>query len=430
MAGENYHHGPELIRIPDEGGIVVDQKMAVTILQGTAPIHLPHADAPARAEFVNKAVMIRTRAQAIAAFGPPTAGYSIPEALHAMFNKDQGVGVGTIIVNNVFDPDVHKDEDDAPDPTKVLPADMVGAIGIDGKRTGFEVAYTCYNKFGFFPRRIIAPRFNGVVGVRQKMQEVANNVKGHAIFDLPAATTVPAAVALRGTTQPFAAASDRAALCFPQLYALDAITGEQTLQPYSQHFAGVWNEVVAREGPQASPSNRAMADVSGTETDVVWVPGRYDTDTNILNENGIITTMTRYGQGLHTWGASSSAWPAVHNTEAWLHAQCVLDAIDDAVLFFMLPYTDRGAVLRRLGLIEERVNAWLATKSSSDDINAWLYGSNFYFDRKKTTAEGIVGAGQVFWKIERQPVGIMHRATIEASTNLAFIDRALGLVAA
>lgn len=427
---ENYHHGPEIIRITEENGVVVDQKMAVTFLIGTAPVHLPHATPQARAPYINQPVIIRSRAQAVAAFGPPTAGYSIPEALEVAFRKDLGQGVGTYIVVNVFDPAVHVTAT-VPDPTKVVAADIVGAIAVDGKRTGLECAYLCYNRFGFFPRRIIAPRFTGLTGVRAKMVEVANNVRGHAIWDMTAGLTIQAAIAARGSAQPFATASDRLAICFPQLRAIDPVTQQLVLQPYSQHFAAIWNRVVSMYGPHYSPSNVALGeDVQDTETDITWMPGRYDTDTNLLNEAGIVTTFTRYGQGLHTWGASSTAWPTVHNTEAWLHAQCVMDAIDDAVLFYMIPFTDRGAVLRRLSLIEERVNAYLATKSGADDLNAWLYGGNFRFDRTKTTAESIVGEGRVYWKLERQPVGIMHRATIEASTNLDFIDQALGLIAA
>lgn len=429
MAGENYHHGPEIIRVDTGDSVVVDQKMAVTWLQGTAPIQDAHATVDARKPFINQPVIIRTWEQAVAAFGEPKVGYSIPQALRSMFNKNEGQGVGTIIVNNVFDPDVHKTGGNVPDPTLVSTADMTGGVAVDGKRSGFDVAMVCYNRFGFFPRRIIAPGFTGVLGIRQKMLEIANRVKGHAIYDMTSGLTIQGAIEARGSAQPFATASGRAVICFPRLYALDAITGEQSLQPYSQHFAGIWNRVIATQGPQHSPSNMAMNDVSGTEIDIVWAPGDYSVDTNLLNENGIVTTMTRYGQGFHTWGASSTLWPTTKNTEAWLHAQVVMDAIDDAVLFYTLPYTDRGAILKRLTIIEERVNAYLASKSGADDLNAWLYGGNFRFDRSKTTAESIVGAGQLFWKLDRQPIGIMHRTTIEASTKLEYVDQALGLVA-
>lgn len=430
MAGENYHHGPEVIRLQGESGVVTDSKMAVVLLVGTAPIHVAHSVVADRAAYIQQPIIIRRRAEAIAAFGDPAeaAGYSIPEALHAAFNKDEGQGVGTYVVVNVFDPATHA-TGGTPDPTRVTSADIIGGINAGGVRTGLELAYVCYNRFGFFPRQILAPRFDGVVGVRQKMLEVANNVKGRAIIDLTAAT-VQGAITARGTAQPFAIASNRVALCFPKLLALDPVTGGQSLQPYSQHFAGLWNRVMASRGPQESPSNLPMSDVSGTEIDIAYMPGRYDTDTNLLNENGIVTTMTRYGQGIHSWGASSASWPTVKDTEAWLHGQVVLDAIDDAVLFYLLPYTDRGAILRRLSMIEERVNKYLATKSGANDEFAWLYGGTFYFDRQKTTAESIIGSGQIFWKLERQPVGIMHRATIQASTNLAFVESALNLVAA
>ena len=100
-----FHHGPEVIEHKDGVTVVRDVKSAVTYVNGTAPIQDVHTTTLARAEFINKRVIVRSRAEAAAAFGEHKAGYTIPAALDAIF--DQGDG-GTIIVNNVFDPDVHK----------------------------------------------------------------------------------------------------------------------------------------------------------------------------------------------------------------------------------------------------------------------------------------------------------------------------------
>jgi phage tail sheath protein FI len=430
MAGENYHHGPEVIERFEGSASVTDVKAAVTYLQGAAPIHLVHDTVEKRAGYVNKNIIIRTPAQAAAAFGPASqaAGYSIPEALAAIFNKDTtGKGAGTIIVNNVFDPDVHKTQNQ-PDPTLVSSADMVGGVDAAGRPKGFDVAYACYNQFGFFPRRVIAPRYTGLAGVREKMLTVANKVRGHAVYDLPPGMTKQAAVEARGVNGAYNTGSNRAVICYPQLSALDPVTGDNTLQPYSQHFAGVWNVAAMQVGPHRSPSNISMPDVAGAETDIYFMPGAYDSDTNLLNEAGIVTTMTYYGSGIHTWGASSAAWPTVKDQMSWLHGRAVADVLEDAILFYTLPFTDQWASPGIVNAVEERVRAYLHTKELAGD--GWLYGSAFSFDRQKNTAEQIANEGRIYYRLSFAVMGIMHRITIESYIDLNFVSTALGLVAA
>lgn len=430
MSGENYHHGPEIVERFEGSASVKDVKAAVTYLQGTAPIHELYETQQARAPYVNQPIVIRTQKQASEIFGDPAdgAGYTIPAALYSIFNKDTtGKGAGTIVVNNVFDPDVHK-TNNVPDPTLVDSAAMVGGIDNAGRPYGLDVAYACYNRFGFFPRRVIAPGFTGLTGVRAKMLTVANKVRGHAIWDLPAGMTKQQAIEARGTNGDYNTASERVAICYPRVKALDPVTGEMTLQPYSQHFAGVWNVAAMQQGPHRSPSNLPMPDVSGTETDIYFAPGAYDTDTNLLNEKGIVTTMTTFGAGMNTWGAHSAKWATVSDQMAWLHARATMDVLEDAILFYMLPYTDQWASPAIVDLVEERIRAYLHTKEPGGD--GWLYGSAFYFDRQRNTAEQIANEGRVYYTLKTAIMGIMHRITIESYIDLNFVRTALGLVTA
>ncbi|WP_457798095.1 phage tail sheath family protein [Methylocystis sp. S23] len=428
MAGENYHHGPEIIENFDGSASVKDVKAAVTYLQGTAPIHALYNTPEARAPYINRPIIIRTQKQASQIFGDPAtaAGYTIPAALYSMFNKDTtGKGAGTIVVNNVFDPDVHKTAG-VPDPTLVDSAAMVGGVDVAGRPYGLDVAFACYNRFGFFPRRVIAPGFTGLAGVREKMLTVANKVRGHTIWDLPAGTTVQQAIETRGVSGAFNTASERVAICYPRVSALDPVTGENTLQPYSQHFAGVWNVAAMQTGPHRSPSNLPMPDVAGTEIDIYFAPGAYDTDTNLLNEKGIVTTMTTFGSGINTWGAHSAKWATVSDQMAWLHARATMDVLEDAILFYMLPYTDNFASPAIVDAVEERIRAYLHTKEPGGD--GWLYGSSFYFDRQRNTAEQIANEGRVYYTLKTAIMGIMHRITIESYIDLNFVNTALGLV--
>ena len=167
-----FHHGPEVIEHKDGVSVVRDVKSAVTYVNGTAPIHLVHDTAAKRAGFINKRVVVRSRAEAAAAFGEHAAGYTIPAALDAIF--DQGDG-GTIIVNNVFDPDTHK-TGTAPDPAVVSVQDINGGISAAGIASGFSGAYECYNTLGYFPKIIIAPGYSPSAVVRSEMDVVASRL--------------------------------------------------------------------------------------------------------------------------------------------------------------------------------------------------------------------------------------------------------------
>jgi uncharacterized protein len=428
-----YHHGPEVIERFEAGRVVRDIKAATMYLVGTAPIHVPHATAGARAGFINTDIVIRKKEDAIAAFGPFSAGagYTIPQALHAIFNKDRGKGVGTIIVRNVFDPDTHKTGAN-PDPTLVTPAEIIGELDIAGKPKGLEAAMYTYGKFGYFPRRIIAPGFSTVLGVRQKMLTVANKVHGHAIADLPMGLTKQGIVQQRGVAQGYQLGDDRLVYCAPHVKALDPVTAEQSLQPYSQHFAGVWNEVVNREegdddgGPAASPSNRKMPDVSGLEIDLAYYPGDYSSDTNFLNEAGIATAnMGQFGSGIVTWGthASSQGGSAETQVTRWLHVRAMYDVFHEAILFSLMPHVDRRGTPQRIEYIEDQVQQYVNRK----ERDGWLYGGRFRFDRTKNTPEEILGEGRFWYRLDGAPIGIQHRITVESYIDLNLVRSALGL---
>ncbi len=64
-----FHHGPEVVEHKDGVSVVRDVKSAVTYVNGTAPIHEVHDTAAKRADYINKRVVIRTRAEGAAAFG-------------------------------------------------------------------------------------------------------------------------------------------------------------------------------------------------------------------------------------------------------------------------------------------------------------------------------------------------------------------------
>jgi phage tail sheath protein FI len=431
-----YHHGPEVIEHFEGGRIIRDIKAATTYLVGTAPIQVVHVTPQARANYIETDIVIRTKEDAVAAFGPfSTPGaYTIPRALFSMFNKDRGRGVGTIIVRNVFNPDVHQAEG-APDPSVVTPAMIIGGLSVAGIPSGLEASRYTYGKFGYFPRRIIAPGYSTTLSVRQAMLTIANKIRAHGICDMPLGTTKQGLVQLRGVAQPYQLGDDRLVYCAPHLMALDPVTSGQSLQPYSQHLAGVWNEVVNREendddgGPAASPSNRKMPDVSGLEIPMQFYPGDYASDTNFLNEAGIATAnMGQFGAGIVTWGAHASSWGATGAAEAtsWLHIRAMYDILHETIQWNLMPYIDRRGTPQRVEYIEDTIQQYINRK----ERDGWLYEGRFTFDRAKNTPEEILGEGRFYYRLDAAPMGIMHRITVESYIDINLIRSALALGAA
>lgn len=88
----NYLHGVETIEVERGARPVKTVKSAVIGLIGTAPIGA-----------VNQTILSLSEKDA-AAFGPALTGFSIPQALNAIYAH----GAGTVIIINVLDPAVHK----------------------------------------------------------------------------------------------------------------------------------------------------------------------------------------------------------------------------------------------------------------------------------------------------------------------------------
>lgn len=432
-----YHHGPEVIERFEAGRVVRDVKAAVLYLIGTAPVHLVHANPAVRAGYIETDIIIRRKEDAVAAFGPfdVPGTWTILTALHAIFNKDRGRGVGTIIVRNIFDPARHLDVNGNPNGAAVETADFVGGLDAAGKPKGLEAVLHTYQRFGFFPRRIIAPRWSHSLSVRQKMLAVANKVRAHAICDIQPGMTFQQLLTARGVDAFYQMGDDRLVYCAPWVKALDRVTGGQSLQPLSIHFAGVWNEVVNREegdddgGPAASPSNRALVDVSDLEIDIPFYPGDVSSATNALNELGIVTAnQGEFGAGIKTWGAHASSQGGSAQTQVtrWLHVRAMYDVLHEAIQWALMPYVDRRGAPGRVDMLEDQIQQYVNRK----ERDGWLYGGRFRFDRAKNTAEEILGEGRFYYRLDGAPMGIMHRITVESYIDLSLIKSALGLNAA
>ncbi|EJX0630333.1 phage tail sheath subtilisin-like domain-containing protein [Salmonella enterica] len=246
----NYLHGVETIEIERGPRPVRTVKSAVIGLIGTAPC------GP-----VNEPVLCLSEADA-AQFGSALSGFSIPQALTAIYAH----GAGTVVVINVLDPAKHLSScsetaffdssgstitaqlshgsvsnvvlrptaagsapydstlwhvnaitgvitwlnSPAPvfdiamasysygDATKVTAADVIGAINTAGQRTGMKLLDDVYNLYGFKPKILIAPVFCTQKSVSTEMIAQAEKLDAIAYIDAPIGTTFSQVLAGRG----------------------------------------------------------------------------------------------------------------------------------------------------------------------------------------------------------------------------------------
>ena len=413
----NFHHGPEVIEHKDGVTLVRDVKSAVTYINGTAPIGEIHLTAEARADYINVRKIIRTPAEAAAAFGPQMAGFTIPQALDAIF--DQGYG-GTIIVNNVFDPDTHVNG-----VGDVTQAELLGGIDANGDASGLSGAYECYNRFGYFPKLLLSAQSSDPV-IRVEMDQVANRLHAIAVCDLPIGLTKQQAVESRGTGGIVNAntSSARTVICYPHVKVADLETGDDRLEPLSQRLVGVMIQTDLTQGYHHSPSNREIRGVVGSEVDINFYPSDYQNDTNFLNEAGIVTCMRSFATGYKVFGNRSAAFPTSSHVENFIHARRILDQIHEAIIFFTMQYVDRIGTVLNIEALEEGVNRYLRRKIG-DGV---LYGGTYVFDREKNTADEIAD-GRFHYKLEVHPISVMERITTHSYVDTKFINNALALAA-
>jgi phage tail sheath protein FI len=408
-----FHHGAEVLFNSTPGG-VREIRSAVTFINGCAPIQDVHATAEERAKYINKLILVRNKKDA-AQFGTAKDGYSIPADLEAIFAKGD---VGTIVVNNVFDPATHLDGDNNPDPSVVTTAEITGAVDIAGNRTGLEKIRECYHHFGFFPKAILCDR-SSLPAVRAAMIAHGNKVRALAVVDMPTGLTPQQAVECRGTegVADFNTDSSRVVICFPHIKVPDSVNGGERLDSLARNYvAALISQDLKYGGPNHSPSNVTIDRATGTEIPIIWEPGDIQSETNLLNAAGICTVRGGYATGINTYGNRSAAFPTSTAQENFIHVQRILDAAHETILFFALEFVDGLAIPENQERFTENVNKWLRTKIGRGE-QSWFYDAKFSLPRALNTDEENAD-GQFKYKLLTKPIGVTERMTVYSEIDL------------
>lgn len=359
-----YKHGVYTYEIPTSIIPPVKSTAGLTVVFGTAPIHL--LDNPADA--VNKAILAYTYSEAVQKVGyiGNFDKYTICEAISSHFAL---FAVSPLVMVNVLDPKKHavegteiidlvkgegvleadgvlkgtvvvKSEDDATtytsdqyelefddygtlhiytsiasrikveyerlDASLVTAADVVGGVSLDGSYTGLELVNTVFPRFREVPGILIAPKYSTNPLVAAVLKAKASNING--LFQAMAFVDVPTDVVTDYTSVPEYKNLNNLddpnlVVCWPKV----SISGVQ--YHMSTQMASLANLVDSEnEGyPYHEPSNNnlqmnASVLVDGTEVLLGLEQANY------LNGQGVVTALNWVG-GWKLWGVRTSCYP-------------------------------------------------------------------------------------------------------------------------
>ncbi|WP_140921079.1 phage tail sheath subtilisin-like domain-containing protein [Limnobaculum xujianqingii] len=297
------------------------------------------------------------------------------------------------------------------DPSKVTPADIIGAVNAAGNRTGLNALEDAYNRYGFFAKLIIAPGFSTLNSVSTELIAAADKYGAMALIDAPIGTTPNQAISGRGPmgTINFATSSDRAILCYPHLKVYDSATNSNFLEPMSQRQAGLMAAKDLERGYWWSPSNTEFKGIVGAERSLSARIDDPNSEVNLLNENGIVTVFNSFGTGLRSWGNRSAAWPSTTHMKNFISVRRVKDIIDESIRYSSLQFVDMPITQAVIDAIVESVNQFFR-KLIGDGA---LLGGECWYDAERNPQTQLE-LGNVLFQYKMTPPPPMERITYES----------------
>lgn len=401
----SFLHGVETIEITKGAKTITTVKTAVVGVIGTAPIE----NVAEENRTINTPTLILNETEAVKYFGNHKAGFTIPQALQAIF--DQGAGIAIVI--NVYNPDKHEAVSD------VKIADINGSIdATTGKRTGMKAFEDCYSMFGYYPKTIIAPVYCEETAVVSEINTICKKIRAIGIVDAPVGATVQDVITGRGPqgTINFNTSSERLVLCYPHLKVYDSTTDSIQLQPYSQRLAGVIAAKDVDKGYHWSPSNTEIQGIVGIERQLTSMINDPTSEVNTLNEAGVVTVFNSYGSGFRTWGNRSAAYPASTFATNFINVRRTADILHESVEYAMLDYMDYPIDNGLIDSICETVNQFIRTLIGR---GALIDGKCSFNQDKNPTTE--LANGHLVFDIEFMPPTPAERITFESFIDIELL---------
>ncbi len=259
-------------------------------------------------------------------FGPSTPGFTIPDALNAIFA--QGDGVGMVIVVNVYDGSISS----PPSPSDIGDSDIVGGVDGNGNKTGIKALLDASSLYGVAPKILIAPGYSSSKTVADALLAVASSLRARVIADSQLGWKDTDIIGYAGEFD-----NHRMILAYPQVRYENLVSETEEIMPASPWVAGVMSRTINTKGFNWSTSNQVILGITGLERPIPYITFHsQDSEANYLNSQNITTIIN--AQGFRVWGDRS-----VSTVSPWLFyaIRQQFDTIEDSIEQGNLSMLDR-----------------------------------------------------------------------------------------
>ncbi|MNW36152.1 hypothetical protein D3C74_131580 [compost metagenome] len=268
-------------------------------------------------------------------------------------------------------------------PDKVTTADIVGGFSEDtGKRAGIELIEEILPKYQLIPDKFIIPGYSKQPTIASAMvakaEDISGVLKSGVIVDIPAETTVSAAIEWKDNND---YGSERMIAAYPKAEYNGVVYNMSTLIAGTTVTTNAANDGVPADSPSNKPImvDRLVRD-DGTEIVIT------KTQADQLNANGIITALNFTGT-FTAWGNRTAAYPTF--TDPQRSFIPVRDTFDWIQNNFIVQYWDRvdsRMIQRKVAAIVDDGNVWLNGLTAA----GYLLGGSLEFVEADNPVESLL----------------------------------------
>ncbi|ECD2094072.1 phage tail sheath family protein, partial [Salmonella enterica subsp. enterica serovar Poano] len=254
--------------------------------------------------------------------------------------------------------------------------------------------------------------------VTAELEVQAEKLQAVAYVDAPVGTTPQQAITGRGSAGiiNFNTASGRLRLCYPHVKVYDAQTNADRLEPLSSHTAGLraWTDL--EYGYWWSSSNQLLKGVTGIERPITARIDDPQSESNLLNAQGITTVFNSYGTGYRLWGNRVASYPSSTGLLTFENCRRVKDMTDEAIRFSSLSFIDQPITQALIDTILESVNQY-GRKLIGDGA---LLGFKCWYDKKRNE-EADLADGHMLISYKLTPPPPLERLTLESEITSEYL---------
>ena len=260
---------------------------------------------------------------------------------------------------------------------------LVGDVTAEGHRTGLEAILDAKSVTNLKPR-IIVSEMSSEQAVATKMLSIADKVRGIVLIDGPSNTDADA------TAYAAEFGSRRGYMIDPAVKYWDTTADAEAIFPASPAVAGVIALSDTEQGYWASPSNREIKGILGTQRAIDYEYGDETSRANVLNNANIATVIRDSGYKL--WGnrtlSTDTKW-------AFLSRVRTNDLIMDAILAGHQWAIDKGITKTYVKDVTDGLVEFMTAERAKGAIinfEAWV-------DEELSTVSEMQ-QGRVYWNIK------------------------------